>query len=394
MHARISCLAPLRGSRSFSKTIPSCYEYVYTLEPMLSNRILKLAFQYGDSQQRRFFARSFCRSSSGSFTTSRLSLSKSNKIHSSAQKLNSASTTQCEFTPPEPLVVQAANVNTPRPSSEALRMIFVASAIPMVGFGFMDNLVMIQAGQYIDSTLGVSLGLATMTAAAAGQVVSDVSGVVFGGALERFLHGTKLIQNPLLTTAQRQLAICRNVSMFGAVVGVVIGCALGALSLLFVDLDKRGRIQHAIMLREIVDDMIAEQLLVEGNHNLKVKSCIVYVEHDADFSMPANEGESSATSSKRTRMQALHEASSPAVQQCATERQVLLEDNAKILYIPVSKDGRLLAVLQLNLLEEDTADASNTNTNNVSKGFTQEDQRIAQVMAQHIAIFMNRMAKE
>ena len=32
-----------------------------------------------------------------------------------------------------------------------------------------DNLVLIQAGQFIDSTLGVSLGLATMTAAAAGQ---------------------------------------------------------------------------------------------------------------------------------------------------------------------------------------------------------------------------------
>lgn len=38
----------------------------------------------------------------------------------------------------------------------------------MVGFGAMDNFVMIQAGQYIDSTLGVQLGLATMTAAAAG----------------------------------------------------------------------------------------------------------------------------------------------------------------------------------------------------------------------------------
>jgi hypothetical protein len=36
-------------------------------------------------------------------------------------------------------------------------------------------------------------------------------------------------------------------------------CALGALSLLFVDLDKRERIHHAVMLREIVDDMIANQ---------------------------------------------------------------------------------------------------------------------------------------
>lgn len=52
---------------------------------------------------------------------------------------------------------------------------------------------MIQAGQYIDSTLGVSLGLATMTAAAAGQVILDVSVVVFGGTLEHFLMRFSLI---------------------------------------------------------------------------------------------------------------------------------------------------------------------------------------------------------
>lgn len=33
---------------------------------------------------------------------------------------------------------------------------------------------MIQAGGYIDSTLGVKFGLTTLTAAAMGQVVSDV----------------------------------------------------------------------------------------------------------------------------------------------------------------------------------------------------------------------------
>lgn len=38
----------------------------------------------------------------------------------------------------------------------------------MVGFGFMDQFVLIQAGGYIDATLGVQLGLATLSAAAAG----------------------------------------------------------------------------------------------------------------------------------------------------------------------------------------------------------------------------------
>lgn len=62
----------------------------------------------------------------------------------------------------------------PKPTKKQLRELFVISAVPMIGFGFMDNFIMIQAGGYIDSTLGVKFGLATMTAAAMGQVVSDV----------------------------------------------------------------------------------------------------------------------------------------------------------------------------------------------------------------------------
>jgi hypothetical protein len=64
---------------------------------------------------------------------------------------------------------------------------------------------MIQAGQYIDSTLGVSLGLATMTAAAASSRL-DVSGVAFGGTLNDFCTAPNSLRiQP--TTAQRQLAI-------------------------------------------------------------------------------------------------------------------------------------------------------------------------------------------
>jgi Transmembrane protein 65 len=59
-------------------------------------------------------------------------------------------------------------VSSTSPSFQDLQSLFIASSIPMIGFGFMDNVVMIHAGQYIDSTLGVTLGLATLTAAAAG----------------------------------------------------------------------------------------------------------------------------------------------------------------------------------------------------------------------------------
>ena len=45
---------------------------------------------------------------------------------------------------------------------QQIRSIFLSAAIPMVGFGFMDNFVMITAGQAIDNSLGVQMGLATM----------------------------------------------------------------------------------------------------------------------------------------------------------------------------------------------------------------------------------------
>lgn len=78
------------------------------------------------------------------------------------------STSTMDFVHSYPSVIVTDPHNIPRPSSSALRTLFIASAVPMVGFGCMDNFVMIQAGQYIDSTLGVQLGLATMAAAAAG----------------------------------------------------------------------------------------------------------------------------------------------------------------------------------------------------------------------------------
>ena len=50
----------------------------------------------------------------------------------------------------------------------------------------MDNLIMIQAGDFIDKQFGATLGISTLAAAAMGQVFSDVSGVLFGGTVEAF----------------------------------------------------------------------------------------------------------------------------------------------------------------------------------------------------------------
>jgi len=117
-------------------------------------------------------------------------------------------------------------------SSKQIRSIFLSAAIPMVGFGFMDNFVMITAGQAIDNSLGVQMGLATMTAAAMGQVVSDVSGVMFGDTLARLFK----VSSAQLSASQRELAAVQihRLRLAGAILGVIAGCTLGAAALYIV----------------------------------------------------------------------------------------------------------------------------------------------------------------
>ena len=55
------------------------------------------------------------------------------------------------------------------------------SALPMVGFGFMDNFIMLLAGDFIDASLGFKLGLTTLCAAGLKATYSPTS----SGSLRR-----------------------------------------------------------------------------------------------------------------------------------------------------------------------------------------------------------------
>ena len=327
-----------------------------------------------------------------------------------------------------------------------LRALFIASSIPMIGFGFMDQFVLIQAGGYIDATFGISFGLATLSAAAAGQVVSDVSGVVFGGALERFLTtNTSWLRTPNITQLQRHLPICRNVSMLGAIVGVIIGCALGATSLLFVDLEARNRMERAQRLREIVQDMITAAIpttttttTTSGNTPseftnqnsssdpvFSCDSCTVYVVSTKDLTLPADHNSadwkvnlkdissSLTTSTKSTDINSSNytekndEDEMQSVQRCITSRSIVLSDDRRIMYAPLlqrgaSKDGQhvqndIMAVVAFRYGTDLNGNSSSNATgileetsNSTSGGYSDDDIITARVMARHIAIFMDR----
>ncbi|XP_055937474.1 transmembrane protein 65-like [Argiope bruennichi] len=121
----------------------------------------------------------------------------------------------------------------PEPPTKAqLQALLAHSAVPFIGFGFLDNLIMIIAGDYIDATIGITLGISTMAAAGLGNTLSDVAGIGSAWYVERiaFRIGVK---SPTLTPAQTALSRSRWCINLGRALGVTIGCLLGMFPLLF-----------------------------------------------------------------------------------------------------------------------------------------------------------------
>lgn len=55
-----------------------------------------------------------------------------------------------------------------------LKQLFTINTIPFIGFGFLDNAIMIMAGEYIDQSLGTFFCISTMAAAALGNIISGL----------------------------------------------------------------------------------------------------------------------------------------------------------------------------------------------------------------------------
>ncbi|CAL4106013.1 unnamed protein product [Meganyctiphanes norvegica] len=119
------------------------------------------------------------------------------------------------------------------PTFAQLRHVGFFNAIPFIGFGFLDNLVMILAGDYIDMTLGVSFGISTMTAAALGNTISDLMGIGSAWYVEWMAEKVGVIP-PNLSPEQLDLGSARWAANLGRGFGVVLGCLLGMFPLLLI----------------------------------------------------------------------------------------------------------------------------------------------------------------
>jgi tRNA-specific adenosine deaminase 1 len=58
-----------------------------------------------------------------------------------------------------PALTSESEDSVTRPTVSQLKLVFVHQMLPFVGFGFLDNLIMILAGEYLDVTIGVTLGI-------------------------------------------------------------------------------------------------------------------------------------------------------------------------------------------------------------------------------------------
>ncbi|XP_030300308.1 transmembrane protein 65 isoform X1 [Calypte anna] len=118
------------------------------------------------------------------------------------------------------------------PSPGQLRHVFFHNALPFVGFGFLDNAIMIAAGTQIELSIGVVLGISTMAAAALGNLVSDLAGLGLAGYVEALACRLGL-SIPDLTPKQADMWQTRLSAHLGKAIGVTIGCILGMFPLFF-----------------------------------------------------------------------------------------------------------------------------------------------------------------
>lgn len=70
------------------------------------------------------------------------------------------------------------------PTKQQLRRLFMRGMVPMIGFGFVDNVMMLMAGDVIDTQLGTTLHISTLAAAGLGNMVSDVAGLGLSSTIE------------------------------------------------------------------------------------------------------------------------------------------------------------------------------------------------------------------
>ena len=150
----------------------------------------------------------------------------------------------------------------PKVPFPALMVLGCMSAIPFIGFGFLDNALMLLAGDFIDHTVSIYLHTSVMASAAMGNVVSGAVGMQVHGIIDRMTQKLFLLPNgkdkadpdagsssstnengttkpsvfdlSTLTPEQMNSRSAFLAGHIGGTIGIIIGLCLGMAPLLFL----------------------------------------------------------------------------------------------------------------------------------------------------------------
>mmetsp|Transcript_18587 Transcript_18587/g.22265 ORF Transcript_18587/g.22265 Transcript_18587/m.22265 type:complete len:390 (+) Transcript_18587:136-1305(+) len=153
----------------------------------------------------------------------------------------------------------------PEPTKSQLFTVFMQRAMPMIGFGFIDNVIMILGGDSIDRSIGTFMAVSALACAGLGNMLSDVVGMGMAGTIEE--GARRLGIDPKLTPKQLKLSKVTTTGFIGASVGVGLGCLIGMFPLIWMDPDasaerKRRAAQRErfkLILKEVTDEIGAER---------------------------------------------------------------------------------------------------------------------------------------
>ena len=118
----------------------------------------------------------------------------------------------------EDVVKAVSETDATLPSARQLRALGLTAAVPFIAFGFLDNAIMLAAGDQIESAFGATLGLSAMAAAGLGNMCSDVVGIQAGSIVESMAARMGLPEHGL-TPSQMLSTSAKRVSTLAQMLG-------------------------------------------------------------------------------------------------------------------------------------------------------------------------------
>eukprot|EP00669_Euglena_mutabilis_P013796 TRINITY_DN8793_c0_g1_i1.p1 TRINITY_DN8793_c0_g1~~TRINITY_DN8793_c0_g1_i1.p1 ORF type:complete len:260 (+),score=62.30 TRINITY_DN8793_c0_g1_i1:28-780(+) len=114
-----------------------------------------------------------------------------------------------------------------KPSRRQLLIFALTIGAPFIGFGLMDNSIMLLAGEAIDHHIAGACGFGPLSSAALGNVVAAWASLTFSKSLDRLVAHLGLGDRHGLSAAQHRMYSVYLAGLLGSIVGMTIGMLLG-----------------------------------------------------------------------------------------------------------------------------------------------------------------------